>query len=345
MVKASAGGGGKGMRLVEVESELESAFDGARREAKSAFGDDTVYLEKAIVDPRHVEIQIFADTLGNTVHLGERDCSIQRRHQKVIEETPCPALPDAMREEMGTAAVLAAKACNYVGAGTVEFLFDGTGFYFLEMNTRLQVEHPVTEMIYGVDLVSWQLDVAEGKPLPLTQEELDQRRRGAAIECRIYAEDHERFMPSPGTITTLRVPGGPYVRDDSGVYEGWTVPMHYDPLLSKLITWGDTRDEALARMRRALAEYRVAGIRTNLALHRRVMAEASFCSGEYDTGYIARNRDELCAPADGDDGDVEAVVAAAVAAQAELGGASLPEKAPRPTGISSWRRGVGWNHR
>ena len=221
LIKAAAGGGGKGMRLVPGPDGFTGAFDGARREASSAFGDGTVYLERAVVRPRHVEIQVFADTRGGTVHLGERDCSIQRRHQKVIEETPSPAVTAALRAEMGAAAVKAARACDYVGAGTVEFLLDQDGaFYFLEMNTRLQVEHPVTEMVYGLDLVAWQIAVAEGEALPMSQEQLDGRRRGAAIECRVYAEDPERFLPSPGPITHLRVPAGPYVRDDSGVLRG-----------------------------------------------------------------------------------------------------------------------------
>jgi acetyl-CoA carboxylase biotin carboxylase subunit len=296
LIKASAGGGGKGMRLVAAPDAFEAAFDGARREALAAFGNGTVYLERAVIRPRHVEIQVFADSAGNTVHLGERDCSIQRRHQKVIEETPSPAVSPALRAEMGAAAVRAARACDYVGAGTVEFLLGQDGaFYFLEMNTRLQVEHPVTEMVYGVDLVAWQVAVARGERLPMTQAELDARRRGAAVECRVYAEDPERFLPSPGTITHLRVPGGPYVRDDSGVYQGWTVPVHYDPLLSKLVTWGDDRAQALARMRRALDEYAVRGIRTNLPFHRRVLRHEAFLAGDYDTGFIEREP-ALCAP-------------------------------------------------
>src|SRR5215467_16321317 len=216
LIKAAAGGGGKGMRLVASEAELPAAFDGARREATSAFGDGTVYLEKAIERPRHIEIQVFGDHHGNLVHLGERDCSIQRRHQKVVEEAPSPVVSGELRARMGAAAIAAARAVAYVGAGTCEFLLgtDG-GFYFLEMNTRLQVEHPVTELVYGLDLVAWQLDVAEGKPLPLSQHELDARRRGHAIECRVYAEDPVKFLPSPGKITQLRVPDGPYVRNDA----------------------------------------------------------------------------------------------------------------------------------
>jgi len=312
LIKAAAGGGGKGMRLVADPGGFAAAFESARREAAAAFGDATVYLERAVVRPRHVEIQVFADERGGAVHLGERDCSIQRRHQKVIEEAPSPAVSPALRAEMGDAAVRAALACGYVGAGTVEFLLAPDGaFYFLEMNTRLQVEHPVTEMIHGVDLVAWQIAVARGEPLPWSQAHIDGRRRGAALECRIYAEDPERFLPSPGTIQHLRVPAGPFVRDDSGVYEGWTVPVHYDPLLSKLITWGDDRGQALARMRRALDEYVVRGIRTNLAFHRRVLRHERFLAGEYDTGFIERERSALAAPPVGRASAAELAVAAA----------------------------------
>ncbi|HRC58210.1 MAG TPA: acetyl-CoA carboxylase biotin carboxylase subunit, partial [Kofleriaceae bacterium] len=294
LIKAAAGGGGKGMRLVASRADLPAAFDGARREAGAAFGDDTVYLEKAILRPRHIEIQVFGDQHGNVVYLGERDCSIQRRHQKVIEEAPSPVVDPALRASMGAAAVAAARAVHYVGAGTCEFLLgeDG-GYYFLEMNTRLQVEHPVTEMIFGVDLVAWQLEVAEGKPLPLTQEQLDGRRRGHAIECRVYAEDPIKFLPSPGTITHLRVPDGPWVRNDSGCYEGAEIPVHYDPMISKLVVWGEDRAQAVARMRRALDEYHVAGIETNLPFHRRCLRHERFIAGEYDTGFIGRNAAEL----------------------------------------------------
>jgi acetyl-CoA carboxylase biotin carboxylase subunit len=339
MVKAAGGGGGKGMRLVASERDLAPAFDGARREAKAAFGDDTVYLEKAIERPRHVEIQIFGDTHGRLVHLGERDCSIQRRHQKVIEETPSPAVTAELRAKMGAAAIAAARAVDYVGAGTVEFLLgaDG-GFYFLEMNTRLQVEHPITEMIYGLDLVSWQLDVAEGRALPLDQAALDARRRGHAIECRVYAEDPVKFLPSPGTITHLRVPDGPYIRDDSGCYEGAEIPVHYDPLISKLVVWGEDRSRALARMQRALDEYRVRGIDTNLAFHRRCVRHAAFVAGDYDTGFIARNAAALAPSAD------EAHLAAAIAAAAiesHTSSHAPPARARRISAeISGWRRGV-----
>jgi len=342
LLKAAAGGGGKGMRLVATAAELPAAFDGARREAMSAFGDDTVYLEKAIERPRHIEIQVFGDTHGTIVHLGERDCSIQRRHQKVIEESPSPVVSPELRARMGAAAIAAAKAVDYVGAGTCEFLLgaDG-GFYFLEMNTRLQVEHPVTEMIYGLDLVAWQLDVAEGRPLPLTQAQLDARRHGHALECRIYAEDPVKFLPSPGRITHLRVPDGPYVRNDSGCYEGAEIPVHYDPMISKLVVWGDDRAQAVARMRRALDEYQVRGIETNLPFHRRCLRHAAFVAGDFDTGFIGRNAKELAPRAD-EASLMAAVIAAAIdAATKKRPTDSRPTTngTTAPTGeISGWRR-------
>ncbi|HKA86531.1 MAG TPA: acetyl-CoA carboxylase biotin carboxylase subunit [Haliangiales bacterium] len=339
MLKAAAGGGGKGMRLVDGEAKFVAAYDGARREAKSAFGDDAVYLEKAIVRPRHVEIQIFADEAGNAVHLGERDCSIQRRHQKVVEESPSPALGADLRAKMGAVAVAAARACGYRNAGTIEFLLAPDGaFYFLEMNTRLQVEHPVTEMVHGVDLVAWQIAVAEGRPLPLDQAGIDARRRGAAVECRVYAEDPLRFLPSPGTIASLRVPAGPYVRDDSGVTAGSQISVFYDPMVSKLVTWGDDRSEVLARMRRALDEYRVGGIKTNLPFHRRLLRHPQFLAGEYDTGFIDREKATLLAPyaPDAEELDV-AAIAAALHHAAERPAA--PE-APPPPLPSAWRAGL-----
>jgi len=348
LIKAAAGGGGKGMRLVATEAELPGAFDGAVREATAAFGDGTVYLEKAILQPRHIEIQVFGDTHGNLVHLGERDCSVQRRHQKVIEEAPSPVVSPELRAKMGAAAVAAARAVDYVGAGTCEFLLSADGgFYFLEMNTRLQVEHPVTEMIYGVDLVAWQLDVAEGRPLPFTQEQLDARRKGHAVECRIYAEDPVKFLPSPGTITHLRVPDGPYIRNDSGCYEGAEIPVHYDPMISKLVVWGEDRARAVARMRRALDEYAVRGIETNLAFHRRCFRHSAFVAGEYDTGFIGRNAKELAPVAD------DAELTAAIIAAALDSGTHLHDAPKRPnavngsngagatyptTEISGWRR-------
>ncbi|MDQ3369027.1 MAG: acetyl-CoA carboxylase biotin carboxylase subunit [Myxococcota bacterium] len=344
LLKAAAGGGGKGMRMVTGEAELPAAFEGARREATAAFGDGTIYLEKAIQRPRHIEIQIFGDTHGNLVHLGERDCSIQRRHQKVIEEAPSPAVSAELRAKMGVAAIAAARAVDYVGAGTCEFLLgtDG-GFYFLEMNTRLQVEHPVTEMIYGVDLVSWQLDVAEGRPLPMTQEQLDARRRGHALECRIYAEDPVKFLPSPGRITHLRVPDGPYVRNDSGCYEGADIPVHYDPMISKLVVWGEDRKTAVGRMRRALDEYVVRGIDTNLAFHRRCLRHPEFIAGEFDTGFIGRNVAELTPRAD--EAELEAAIIAVALAASTASPAAAAARAPvahtnGTAEISGWRRQI-----
>ncbi len=312
MLKASAGGGGKGMRLVDDEKKFVAAYQGAQREAKGAFGDDAVYLEKAVIRPRHVEIQVFADAHGNTVHLFERDCSIQRRHQKVIEEAPSPAVTPELRAKMGEVAVRAAAAVNYVGAGTCEFLLAEDGsFYFLEMNTRLQVEHPVTEMITERDLVRLQIAVANGEKLPFKQEDL--KVHGAAIECRIYAEDPLKFLPSPGKIVQYRQPMGPFVRDDSGVYEGSEISVFYDPMISKLITWGATRQEALDRMERALKEYRVGGIKTNLAFHRRVLRNEAFRAGKYSTAFIEQHKAELLRPLELGDSD-EALDAALAAA-------------------------------
>jgi acetyl-CoA carboxylase biotin carboxylase subunit len=339
MLKAAAGGGGRGMRLVDAEDKLEQALAGAQREAKAAFGDDTVYLEKAIARPRHIEIQVFGDEHGGAVHLYERDCSIQRRNQKVIEESPSPAIDDETRRRMGEVAVRAARSVGYVGAGTIEMLYDGAsrGFYFLEMNTRLQVEHPVTELLTGVDLVRWQLAVAQGEKLPLAQEAIP--RRGAAIECRVYAEDPVKFLPSPGTITSLRVPSGPGIRDDSGVTAGSVISVHYDPMISKLCAWADTREAAIGRMRRALAEYHVGGIRTNLPFHRQVMRHPAFIAGDYDTGFIERHKAEL-QPASPDE-ETAALAAIVAAAHAESrgrdatvdGGLDLSQ-----TAIPPWRR-------
>ncbi len=301
MLKAAAGGGGKGMRLVTLPEELRTAFETARSEADSAFGDQSLYLEKAVERPRHIEIQIFADTHGSVVHLGERECSIQRRHQKVIEECPSPIIDEkdvtddqghalaTLRDRMGEAAIKIARAVDYVGAGTVEFLVSDTTreFYFLEMNTRLQVEHPVTELVTGTDLVREQIMVADGAPLSMKQEDI--RWTGHAIECRIYAEDPENnFFPSPGTITRIETPSGPGVRDDSGVRENSVVSIHYDPLISKLAVWGPTRTEAIGRLRRALDEYHVEGIKTTLPFFRAVVQDAEFTAGRLDTGFIAR---------------------------------------------------------
>ena len=289
MLKAAAGGGGKGMRQVAEEGELRSALEAAQSEAASAFGNSDVYLEKVVEKPRHIEIQIFGDTHGNCVHLGERECSIQRRHQKVIEECPSPINDPDLRRRMGEAAIRIAKAVNYVGAGTVEFLFsDVTGeFFFLEMNTRLQVEHPVTELVTGLDLVREQINVAAGGRLTFRQE--DVQWSGHAIECRVYAEDPDNnFFPSPGKITFLRVPAGSGIRDDSGVSEGDEVSIHYDPMISKLAAWGSTREEAVDRMRRALDEYAVGGIKTTLPFFREIVRDDEFIAAQLDTGFISR---------------------------------------------------------
>lgn len=289
MLKASAGGGGKGMRLVESEADLKNALEAAQSEATASFGDDAVYVEKAVVCPRHIEIQIFSDKHGNHVHLGERECSIQRRHQKVIEECPSPIGDADLRQKMGECAVLVAKAVNYVGAGTVEFLVSDLdkSFYFLEMNTRLQVEHPVTELVTGIDLVREQINVAFGEKLSFTQDEI--RMNGHAIECRVYAEDPENnFLPSPGKITRLRLPQGSGVRDDGGIYEGSEISIYYDPMISKFCVFGRNRAEAIDRMRRALQEYEVGGIKTTLPFFREVVEDTEFIEGKLDTGFIPR---------------------------------------------------------
>ncbi|HSB72540.1 MAG TPA: acetyl-CoA carboxylase biotin carboxylase subunit [Candidatus Methylomirabilis sp.] len=288
VIKATAGGGGRGMRVVQEEDQLLSAIRAARSEAESSFGNPAIYVEKYLVAPRHVEVQILADHQGHTIYLGERECSVQRRHQKVIEEAPSPIVDAELRRRMGEAAVRLAQAAGYVNAGTMEFLIDrDRNFYFLEANTRIQVEHPVTEMVTGLDLVKEQIAIAAGEPLRLRQEEVE--IRGAAIECRIYAEDPFRgFTPSPGRITGLRRPGGPGVRIDSGVDEGYEVPVYYDSLIAKLITWGRDRREAVQRMRRALTEYCVHGIKTTIPFHRRVMADEEFLRGEIDTTFIDR---------------------------------------------------------
>jgi acetyl-CoA carboxylase, biotin carboxylase subunit len=288
MLKAAAGGGGKGMRLVQAREDLTSALEAAQSEAQRAFGDGEVYLEKAILDPRHIEMQVLADEHGNIVYLGERECSLQRRHQKVMEEAPSPLLTPDLRRRMGEVAVRVAKAAGYINAGTVEFLVDqGKNFYFLEMNTRLQVEHPVTELVTGLDLVHLQIHIAAGEKLPFAQEDVN--IRGHAIECRIYAEDPDNnYFPSPGTITLLLTPSGPGIRRDSGMYEGWTVPIEYDPLLAKLIGYGSDRPQAISRLVRALSEYFVGGIKTNLSLFRRILSQADFRAGKLDTGYLDR---------------------------------------------------------
>ncbi len=317
MLKAASGGGGKGMRRVERAQDMASAWERARSEAKKFFGDDTVYLEKAIVRPRHVEIQVLGDTHGNMVHLFERDCSIQRRNQKVVEETPSPVASPELIAKMGAIAVQGACAVGYFSAGTFEFLLgEDHNFYFLEMNTRLQVEHPVTEWTTGIDLVREMLRIAEGEPLGYLQH--DVLRNGAAIECRIYAEDPATgFLPSPGTIVHLQTPSGPGVRDDSGAYSGCEISSFYDPLISKLSVWAKTRALAIAKMQRALQEYAVVGIRTNLGFHERLMQQSEFLDGRYDTGFIDRHEAELL-PDSVPDKEGSLRLAAALALQAHL---------------------------
>jgi acetyl-CoA carboxylase biotin carboxylase subunit len=287
MIKAAAGGGGKGMRICARAEDFGELLRQARGEARSAFGDDTVYVEKCIVKPRHVEFQILADARGNVVHLFERECSIQRRHQKLIEESPSPALDDELRARMAEAAVTAARAANYTNAGTIEFLLDADrNFYFLEVNARLQVEHPVTELVTGVDLVKEQLRIAAGEPLRFAQEDVE--RRGAAIECRISAEDPaNNFYPATGTISRLRLPSGPGVRFDGGIAQGYEVPIYYDPLIAKLVTWAESRALAIERMHRALNEFVLDGVATTIPFHRWVMASDAFREGDFDTSFVA----------------------------------------------------------
>ncbi len=289
LLKASFGGGGRGMRIVTAESQLAPALASAAAEAQAAFDDGEVYIERYLPSVRHVEVQVFADAHGATVHLGERDCSVQRRHQKLVEEAPAPGLTEVTRNKLGEAAVKAAEAVGYRNAGTVEFLMDPDGtFFFSEMNVRIQVEHPVTEMVTGLDLVREQIRVAAGEPLSFSQESV--QVAGASIECRINAEDPERFIPSPGTITSFHSPGGPGVRVDTAAYAGAVIPPYYDSLVAKLIVHGEDRPHAVARMRRALAEMEVEGIHTTLPLHRRIMESEEFLAGGFDTGFIGRLR-------------------------------------------------------
>jgi len=289
MIKASAGGGGKGMRLVHQKEDVKSALGMARSEALSAFGDDSVYIEKYIESPHHIEFQIFGDQLGNVVHLFERECSVQRRHQKVVEETPSPNITPEIRAEMGAYAVRAAKAVGYYGAGTIEFIMDDEShYYFLEMNTRLQVEHPITERVVGIDLVKLQIKIAEGLALPFQQDGL--RQFGHAIECRIYAEDpYQNFIPSPGKILHISEPLGLGIRHDGYVYSGYEIPIEYDPLISKLIVWGQSRQEAITRMRRALLAYKITGITTSIPFLKRIMESPVFIKGNYNTHFIENN--------------------------------------------------------
>lgn len=293
MVKASAGGGGKGMRMVKKEADIKSSIRAARSEAKSAFGDDAVYIEKYIESPHHIEFQILADQHGNVIHLFERECSVQRRHQKIIEETPSPILTPEIREEMGQAAVAAAKAVNYEGAGTIEFIVDkDLNYYFLEMNTRLQVEHPITERVVGVDLVKEQIKIASGKVLSFKQDELKQN--GHAIECRVYAEDaSNNFMPAPGKVTHIAIPYGVGVRVDGYIYEGFEIPIFYDPLIAKLIVWGRNREDAIERTLRALQEFKITGVKNSLTFLENIMTAPDFVKGDYTTHFIDENLDHL----------------------------------------------------
>lgn len=293
ILKASAGGGGRGMRIVRKASELKEAFEAASSEALSAFGDGSMYLEKYIENPRHIEFQILGDCFGNVIHLGERDCSLQRRHQKVMEEAPSPFLSKTLREEMGKVAIKAAKAVGYQNAGTIEFIVDREGtYYFIEMNTRIQVEHPITEMVTGVDLIKEQIQIASGKPLSLTQKQV--KIKGHAIECRINAENPERdFRPSAGTINALYLPGGRGVRVDSALYEGYRVPPQYDSMLAKVITYGETREEAIAVMKRALGEVSIEGIETNIYFEYQLLNHPDFVEGKFDTGFIETNLESI----------------------------------------------------
>jgi len=336
LLKAVAGGGGKGMRLVTAESDFATAYRDASSEAFNAFGNADVYLEKYLERPRHIEIQILADTHGRVVSLGERECSVQRRHQKVIEEAPSPIMTPELRKRMGDAAVRLARAGGYTNAGTVEFLVDAHyNFYFLEVNTRLQVEHPVTEQVTGLDLVKLQIAIAAGHRLPFAWETITPR--GHAMEVRLYAEDPENnFFPSPGTILSRHAPSGPGIRVDEGVYEGWTVPMDYDPLVGKLIAWGNSREETISRLRRALAEYSITGIKTNVALFRRLLAEPDFLRAEIHTKWLDEVLGRAQPSAPDDAGGRDAAAIAAALWQATHGGAA-PAACP-PSGESAWKR-------
>jgi len=336
LVKATAGGGGKGMREVKSLEEMPALLQSARREAESSFGNGNVYLEKLLEGARHVEIQILADTFGNVIHLGERECSLQRRHQKLLEEALSPAVDDELREAMGNVAVKAAKAVDYVNAGTIEFLLDkDENFYFLEMNTRLQVEHPVTEMITGVDIVKEQIRVARGRTLSYKQEEV--KFNGHAIECRINAEDpYNNFMPSTGCITHSLLPTGPGVRVDTGVYPGFEITPFYDPMIAKLIVWGETRAQAILRMRRALEEYRIVGVKTNIPFHQTMMDSHRFMGGQYDTRFV-EERFSMDDAGDGKENYIEtaAILATLVAHREAERSATIVNRNERDT--SNWK--------
>ncbi|MDT8340429.1 MAG: acetyl-CoA carboxylase biotin carboxylase subunit [Longimicrobiales bacterium] len=339
LLKAAAGGGGKGMRVVEEEGALARAFEAARREAQAAFGDGSVYVEKYLGRPRHIEIQVLGDAHGHVVHLGERECSIQRRHQKLVEEAPSPVLTSDERVAMGTAAVRAAEAVAYRGAGTVEFLYQDGAFYFLEMNTRLQVEHPVTELVTGLDLVQWQLRVAAGEPLAFTQDQI--RLEGHAIECRVTSEDPANgFLPSTGTVRQLRIPEGPGVRWDGGIAPGYQVGLHYDPLLGKLIVHGSDRATALARLRGALTEFVIEGVETCLPFHRRLLDEEDFLAGRLTIRFIEEHPAVL-EPASSP-GAVQAAALAAALLEHEVRSATA---APRLSGAGSGTALPPWRAR
>jgi acetyl-CoA carboxylase biotin carboxylase subunit len=338
LIKATAGGGGKGMREVRSLEEMPELVQSARREAEAAFGDGNVYLEKLVEGARHIEIQILADTFGNTIYLGERECSLQRRHQKLLEEAPSPFVDgdDELRQRMGAVAVRAAQSVGYVNAGTIEFLVDkDKNYYFLEMNTRLQVEHPVTEVVTGIDIVKEQIRIARGRPLRYTQE--DVRLNGWAIECRINAEDpYNNFLPSIGRITHISTPTGPGVRVDSGIYPGFEISPYYDSLISKLITWGETRAEAILRMRRALEEFILVGVRTNIPFHQNLMDSHRFMGGQFDTRFIEQRFSMEAADINKDDhAEIAAILATLVAHRQTQRAANIIQRGARDT--SNWK--------
>lgn len=346
LIKAAAGGGGKGMRIVDKKEEFQSGIKAAKSEARNSFGDDRVYIEKYLVEPRHVEFQIMADTHGNVLHIFDRECSIQRRHQKVIEEAPCAILTPELRSEMAEAAKAAARACDYVGAGTIEFLVDSDrNFYFLEMNTRLQVEHPVTELITGLDLVELQILVAEGKELPITQD--DVTVNGHAIECRIYAEDpRDNFLPSTGTLSKHRIPSGNGIRVDAGVEEGQAVTINYDPMISKLCAFGRNREHAIQRMLRALDEYEIAGCRTTIPFCKYVLEHPQFRSAEYDTHFVQNHFDpEKLDISDKALTEVQAIAAVLLNEHRDTGATSANGQAPKNNIESSDKPSQWWQKR
>ncbi|MBK6645681.1 MAG: acetyl-CoA carboxylase biotin carboxylase subunit [Anaerolineales bacterium] len=336
LIKATAGGGGKGMREVRSLDEMPALLQSARREAESAFGDGNVYLEKLVEGARHIEFQIIADSQGNVIHLGERECSIQRRHQKLVEEAPSPFLDDELREKMGSVAVKASQAVDYLNAGTIEFLVDkDRNFYFLEMNTRLQVEHPVTEMVTGIDIVAEQLRIARGRQLSYTQD--DVKFKGHAIECRVNAEDpFNNFIPSTGRISHSLIPTGPGVRVDTGVYPGFEITPYYDPMIAKLIVWGETRAQAILRMRRALEEYRIVGVRTNIPFHQTLMDSHRFMGGQFDTRFVEeRFSMEGASEADEAQTEIAAILATLVAHRETERSAQIVRRNERDT--SNWK--------